>query len=76
MKEKLIIDQMSELEREAYSRDMENKRNQSSTIESAIIEGEKKGKIDVAKNLISLGISIDDISKATGLTEEEINKLK
>ena len=76
VKEKLIVDQMSELEREAYSRDMENKRNQSSTIESAIIEGEKKGKIDVAKNLISLGISIDNISKATGLTEEEINKLR
>ena len=76
VKEKLIIDQMSEVEREAYSRDMENKRNHSSTIETAIIQGEKQGKIEVAKNLISLGISIDNISQATGLTDEEINKLK
>ena len=39
-------------------------------------EGLIEGKKEVAKNLLSLGISIDDISKATGLSVEEIKKLK
>lgn len=76
VKQKLMIDQMSETDREAYNRAMENKRNHASTIETALIEGAKKRNLEVAKNLISLGISIENISQATGLTEEEINKLK
>ena len=34
-----------------------------------------KGKIEIAKSLIKLGINIDDIIKATGLSKEEIEKL-
>ena len=30
---------------------------------------------EIAKNLIKLGINIDDIIKATGLSKEEIEKL-
>ena len=32
-------------------------------------------KIEIAKNLINIGINIDDIIKATGLSKEEIEKL-
>ena len=43
------------------------------------IEGEliglQKGKIETAKNMKFLGIEIEKISKATGLTNEEIEKL-
>ena len=39
-------------------------------------EGERKGKIEVAKRLIKLGISIDKIKEATELTKEEIEELK
>ena len=39
-------------------------------------EGEKQGIIMTAKNLLKLNISIADISKATGLSIEEINNLK
>ena len=38
-------------------------------------EGERKGKIEVAKRLIKLGISIDKIKEATELTKEEIEEL-
>jgi len=41
-----------------------------------ISQGIASEKINTARNLLSLNISIDDISKATGLTIEEINKLK
>ena len=35
-----------------------------------------KEKVNIAKNLLSMNMSLEDISKATGLTVEEINKLK
>ncbi|SHF47862.1 Rpn family recombination-promoting nuclease/putative transposase, partial [Caloramator proteoclasticus] len=38
--------------------------------------GMKKEKINVAKNLISLGADMSMIIKATGLTEDEVNKIK
>lgn len=38
-------------------------------------EGAKAEKINISKNLLNLGISIDDITKATGLTKEEIENL-
>ena len=38
-------------------------------------EGRAEGKLEVAKNMISLGIDIETISKATGLSVEEIGNL-
>ena len=39
-------------------------------------EAERKGKAEVAKNLLDMGIDIQKISKATGLSEEEVRILK
>ena len=39
------------------------------------MEGEKRKAIAIARNLKSMGMSISDISKATGLQEEEIKEL-
>lgn len=39
-------------------------------------EGKKEGTIIVAQNLINLGIKKEDIIKATGLKEDEINRLE
>ena len=38
-------------------------------------EGRQEEKISIAKNLIQMGMSIADITKATGLSEDEIIKL-
>ena len=38
-------------------------------------EGMAKGKIEIAKNLINYGMSIEDIVKTTGLSKEEIEEL-
>ena len=51
--------------------------------EIALKEGEAKGfsegsylaKLETAKNLLELGLSIENIAKATGLTEAEIEQL-
>ena len=37
--------------------------------------GLAEGKNEIAKNLIKLGLNVDDIVKATGLSKEEIEKL-
>ncbi|EHQ90726.1 hypothetical protein [Desulfosporosinus youngiae] len=43
-------------------------------IKKGMEEGMEKGKLEVAENLLGLGMDVDMI-KATGLAEEEIRKL-
>ncbi|OQY09929.1 MAG: hypothetical protein B6I28_02025 [Fusobacteriia bacterium 4572_132] len=45
-------------------------------IKEGIKEGEKKRSIEVGKNLLNNGVNIQIISQATGLSIEEIEKLK
>ena len=39
-------------------------------------EGMSQRSLEIARNLLSLGLSVDQITQATGLTEEEIELLK
>ena len=43
---------------------------------SLLSEAKEEGISQVAKNLLSMNMPLGDISKATGLSLEEINKLK
>ena len=45
-------------------------------INDGISKGVSQEKISIAKNLLSMNMPIEDISKATGLSVEEINKLR
>ena len=38
-------------------------------------EGEKLAKLETAQNLLKMGLSVSQISLATGLSESEINEL-
>ena len=42
-------------------------------IEKGIGEGIGKGKLDIAKNMVEKGFSMDEIVEITGLTVDEIN---
>ena len=44
-------------------------------LKEGMAKGERAKQLEIAKNLIKLGINIDDIIKATGLGKEEIEKL-
>ena len=48
-------------------------------LEKGLTQGEAKGKseakIETAKNLLKMGLTLSQISLATGLPENEINKL-
>ena len=50
-------------------------RTENTLIASSEKKGEKNKALEIAKNLKQMGISIADIAKATGLSEEDINKL-
>ncbi|WP_010241121.1 hypothetical protein [Clostridium arbusti] len=45
-------------------------------IEKGREEGMEKGKIEVAKSFLRMGLSIEQIAAGTGLTVEEIRKLE
>ena len=45
-------------------------------LEKGLEQGMKQGINSIAKNLLDMNMSVEDIMKATGLTEEEIEKLK
>ncbi len=45
-------------------------------IEQGMKQGEEKSRIEVARNLFKLGLSIEQISEATSLSIEELEKLK
>ncbi len=76
VKEKLRVDDLSERERAAYYRQIENNRVAMSVIDTAIWEGQQKGKkegiLAVALKAKQMGIPVQDIIKLTGLSEEEI----
>ena len=42
---------------------------------SGILAGKLEGKLEIARNLKTLGIDVEMISKSTGLTKEQIEKL-
>ena len=44
-------------------------------IEKGIEKGMEKGKLEIARNLLGLGVEVEKIIKATGLSEEDIKKL-
>ena len=46
-----------------------------SGINDGISKGENKKSIEIAKNLLSMNMPLEDISKATGLSIEEIKKI-
>ncbi len=69
--EKAEIAKYSEEERHDYEQSLKIYRDLKSVIDTAFDEG----KIEVARNLKSLGVDINIISKSTGLTIAEIDKL-
>lgn len=86
-KEEFDIMKLSEEERKEYEEYLENLRYQASMFESSYKVGEVKGRetgikegeenkaVEMAKKSLAEGLSIELISKLTGLSKEEIEKL-
>jgi predicted transposase/invertase (TIGR01784 family) len=74
------IAKFSKTEQEEYEASLKYYRDLKNVIDTAFDEGEAKGKMEgkmeMALKALDEGISISIISKLTGLSEEEIDKLK
>lgn len=83
-REKLIYFNMPSDERHAYEEHMSAIKIQNDVLEGAKIEGRQEGRaeglaegrIEVARNLKSLGVSTEIIMQSSGLTKEEIENLQ
>ena len=58
-----------------YEDSLKAYRDIKNSLDSAEEKGERKKSIEIAKNLLEMGMPIDNIMKATGLSLEEIAKL-
>ncbi len=69
----------SDIARDAYRRRMEYQWTMNSikdeAREAGLAEGERKGKQEAAKRLKDLGVDLDVIAQATGLSKEEVERL-
>ncbi|MEY2393641.1 transposase, partial [Wolbachia endosymbiont of Tettigetta isshikii] len=70
----------SEKEFIAYEQEIKRIRDEKAVLaqklDDATEKGRKEGKIEVAKNLLKAGVSIDIIAQTTGLLKAEIAQLK
>lgn len=82
-REKLQYMKMSKAERKAYDRHIDNIMVQNDVLDTAKMEGREEEREEgrkeatraTAKNLKAMGLDVDAISKATGLSKEEIAEL-
>ena len=78
-RKKLQYISMNEKERHAYDAHMDDIMVQNDVLDTAKMEGRAEGraeeKNEIARNMKAMGISAGMISKATGLSEEEIERL-
>lgn len=58
-----------------YEQSLKIYRDLKGVIDTAFDEGQVKKTIEIAKKLLTMGMSTDQIREATGLDEHEINKL-
>ena len=45
-------------------------------IQAGKLEGELKGKLEVAENLLKMGLTVEQVVKGTGLPKREVTKIK
>ena len=82
--DKVVCKYMEELERlnsnpkfrEYMSAEEDARKIYNSEIREATEKGEKKKQIDIAKNLMKMNLTLEQIIEATGLTDEEVENIR
>ena len=81
-KAKEVLEEISKDKRERYLAELrekyilDQKAIEDAGYDKGLKDGQKEEKKKIAKNLLKLNMSIEQIKEVTGLTEEEIEKLK
>ena len=74
-REEAEIAKFTPVELKEYEDSLKTYRDLKNSLDTAEEKGRVEEKIAIARNLKSMGMSISDISKATGLQEEKIKAL-
>lgn len=78
-REKLTLLKMDEVERRQYERYLMNLASERDILETRYQEGHKVGRreavIETARNLLAMGLSIEQIIQATGLSAAELDRI-
>ena len=74
-REEAEIAKFTPVELKEYEDSLKTYRDLKNSLDTAEEKGRVEEKIAIARNLKSMGMSISDVSKATGLQEEEIKAL-
>ena len=69
------VEKLSKNERGLYNEKVKNYRDLKNVIDYAREQGERKAKINIAKDCLSFGLSMDKIAKITDLSLEEIQDI-
>jgi hypothetical protein len=75
VREKLARERLSEEERQAYERYLEDRRVEKSVLMTAELEGRREGVRQTALNMLRMGLDQAVIARATGLSEAELARL-
>ena len=67
---------LSSEEQEKYDESIKAVDDYYSGLYGSYVEGEEKGRAEVARNLLAMGMSWSQIMQATGLTEDQLKQLK
>lgn len=62
-------------ERQRYDESLRHYRDTIAVMHGQYLEGQEKGRADVAKTMKESGVSLTDIVKFTGLDEEQVSQL-
>ena len=74
-REEAEIAKFTPVELKEYEDSLKTYRDLKNSLDTAEEKGRVEEKIAIARNLKSMGMSISDISKATGLSEEGIDSI-
>ncbi|CAK8725584.1 hypothetical protein GMJAKD_16820 [Candidatus Electrothrix aarhusensis] len=74
--EKLNLLKMSKKERRTYEHYLINRAVKRDMMETARIEGQLEGKLEIAANMLKKGKSCEEIAELTGLRSEQIRELE
>ena len=70
MREQDVINQLYYAKEEGLAEGREEGR------EEGLAEGKTEERLEIAKKMLEMGLSVEQITEATGLSEEEVLKLK
>lgn len=73
--ERELYDEDIKVMRDLYATQKWEEEQKRMEIEKGRAEGRAEGKLEIAKNLLAMGIPMDKVVQASGLTEEQISAL-